>query len=88
MAVGVPLIVTVLAVVFTAEVTPAGKPLTVALVALPPKVNTILVMAVPSQTVGLCVPLVKTTVDLAFLVIVPLMVAAAQGAVCPLVVMV
>ena len=38
LTVGVPLIVTVLAVVFTSAVTPAGKPLTLASIALPPKV--------------------------------------------------
>ena len=79
--------VTVLATVFTLLDKPEGKPLTVAFVALPPKVNTISVIAVPSHTVGSLVPLVKAIVDCRFLVTVPLIVAAIQGAVWPPVVM-
>ncbi len=47
-------------------------------------------MALPSQTVWLCVAAVevKLMVDLRFLVTVPLMLTAVQGAVCPVVVMV
>ncbi len=44
-------------------------------------------MALPSQTVWLCVAVaeVKLMVDLRFLVTVLLMLTAAQGAVCPVV---
>ncbi|MNY76083.1 hypothetical protein D3C86_2155490 [compost metagenome] len=51
-AVGVPVIVIVLAVVFFTKLIPeAGNPVTVASVALPPQVNTIVAMAVPLVTV-------------------------------------
>ncbi len=47
-------------------------------------------MALPSHTVWFCVAAVEVNlmVDLRFLVTVPLIVAAAQGSVCPVVVMV
>ena len=49
-AVGVPLIVTVLAVVSMLEVNPAGKPVTAASVALPLKVYTVLIIGDPEHT--------------------------------------
>ena len=61
-----PLIVTVEAT--TTELKPAGKLDTEALVALPPKVYTVLGITVPEHTVGFCVPLVKTMVEAGFTV--------------------
>ena len=71
LAVGVPLIVTVLAPVLTDWFNPAGKLLTEAFVALPPNVYIVVGIAVPAHTVGLCVPLVKLMLEDALTVTVP-----------------
>ena len=88
MLVGIPLMVTVLFVVFTTAVKPDGKFVTIALVALPPNVYTVCIIEAPAQTVWSCVPLVKLIVEAVFTVIAPLIVAAIHGAVWPLVVIV
>ncbi len=71
-----------------AAVNPAGSPGIVTDDAEPPMVYEVPVMALPSHTVWFCVAAVevKLMVDLRFLVTVPLMLTAAQGAVCPVVV--
>ena len=88
LAVGVPLIVSTLPE--SAAVKPLGSPEIVADDADPPMVYEVPVMALPSHTVWFCVAAVevKLMVDFKFLVTVPVMVAAVQGAVCPVVVMV
>ena len=73
---GVPLMVTVLAVVFTLLITPAGNPETVAPVALPPNVYSILLIVVPWHTVWFVDPIVNVRVGGGVTVIVPLAVAS------------
>ena len=70
-----------------AAVNPADRLLMVTDDAEPPMVYEVPVMALPSHTVWFCVAAVevKLMVDLRFLVTVPLMLTAAQGAVCPVV---
>jgi len=74
--VGEPLIVKV--VPTKAPVTPAGAPLKVALVAAPPIVYTIGVIAVPVQVVCVVLPDVNTKVGNGFTVIVPVKVISVQ----------
>ncbi len=90
LAVGVPLIVSTLLVVFSEAVKPAGRLAMVTEAAEPPMVYEVPVMALPSHTVWFCVAAVEVRlmVDLRFLVTVPDMLTAVQGAVCPVVVMV
>ena len=74
--VGVPLMVTWLP--DTENETPAGKPVTVAFVAVAPNWYTILVMAVLIQTDWLLEPEFSTRVLLALTVMVPLIVVLLQ----------
>jgi len=61
-----------------APLTPAGAPLKVALVAAPPIVYTIGVIAVPIQVVCVVLPDVNTKVGTGFTVIVPVKVISVQ----------